>query len=86
MVKGGVVLKVLLLYDTIVKPDMFYGVFVWYNTALATKVKSLQRSAFISMCVALSSTPTIALNVIVHIVPIDKAGRCMAVRVAVEFK
>lgn len=38
------------------------------------------------MCDALRSTPTIALNAILHVMPIDNAERYMAAKVAIRLR
>ena len=78
------------LYETVVKPILFYGVFVWWKalekTTLAKKLERVQRAALIGISGALRTTPTIALNAILNIAPVDIAGRCIAARCAIRLR
>lgn len=63
------------IYTAVVRPILTYGALVWWN---ATKVKdrlnrinTVQRQSCLSITGALKSTPTEALEVILHIIPLD---------------
>ena len=78
------------LYETVVKPIMFYGVFVWWRalerSTLAKKLERVQRAALIGISGALRTTPTLALNAILNIAPVDIAGRCIAAKCALRLR
>ncbi|XP_054085715.1 uncharacterized protein LOC128921627 isoform X1 [Zeugodacus cucurbitae] len=81
---------VLWLYVTIIKPIMFYGVVVWWRAfekvTLAKQLERVQRAALIGISGALRTTPTMALNAILHVASVDIAGRCTAAKVAVRLR
>lgn len=48
--------------------------------------RNIQIAAYIGICEALWTIPTMALNTILHIASVDIAGRCIAAKVAIRFR
>ncbi|XP_037943520.1 uncharacterized protein LOC119676353 [Teleopsis dalmanni] len=71
--------SILWIYNVVVKPILLYGVLFWRNTlnrsTLCKKLKKVQRTALMTLSGALKSTPSLALNVIFNILPIDIAAK-----------
>lgn len=71
------------IYDAVVKPILLYGVVIWRNAIdraiLEKKMERLHRVSLLTLSGALRSTPTIALNVLFNILPIDIAAKKYAI-------
>lgn len=70
------------LYTAVVRPIMTYGILVWWPTlekkTTVKRMESIQRAASLCISRALRTTPTAALNIILHLVPIDLYGKQIA--------
>lgn len=76
--------------ETLAKPIIFYDVFAWcgalIKTTLAKKLKPVQRAFLIGASDALLTGIRTTLNAILHIAPVDKAGRCIVAKVVTRLK
>lgn len=78
------------LYTAIVRPILTYGVLVWWTAmeknCYFNKLTRIQRAACVSITGAISSTPTAALEVMLHLLPLDLYCRSQAAISAVRLK
>lgn len=78
------------VYTAVVRPILLYGVVVWWTALVKlTKYKMLdkvQRSAEIYISGALRTTPTAALNIILHLFPLDLLAKQIAANTAIRLK
>ncbi|XP_053968462.1 uncharacterized protein LOC128869891 [Anastrepha ludens] len=78
------------LYTAIVRPIMTYGVLVWWPSldkkTSIKKLDSIQRAASLSITGALKTTPTSALSVMLHLLPIDLYCRQLAAKAALRLR
>lgn len=78
------------LYTAVVRPIMTYGVLVWWPTlkkkTMVKRMESIQRAASLCISGALRTTPTAALNVILHLLPIDVYSKQLAARSALRLR
>jgi ribonuclease HI len=72
------------LYTSVIRPAMEYGAMVWvgatYNANLMNKLRRVQRSALLSTCGGMRSTPTAALECLMDLPPIELRLREVAMR------
>jgi ribonuclease HI len=74
------------LYTAVVRPVLIYGVGVWWpaldKITYVRMMEKVQRTACMLISGALRTTPTRALEVMFHLIPIDFFGKQMAANVA----
>lgn len=78
------------IYTAIVRPILTYGVLVWW-TALEKaihikKLTKVQRAACLGVTGALHSAPTAALEVMLHLIPMDIYVKSVAAKSALRLK
>ena len=78
------------LYVAIVRPILFYGAIVWWNALdkayLHQTVRKVQRQAAIAITGALRTTPSDALDVLLHLPPVDLLAQELAANCAVRLR
>ena len=67
------------IYTAVVRPILLYGILVWWPTVCKSsaliKLNKVQRSAELCITGALRTTPTEALNTMLHLPPLDLMAR-----------
>ena len=78
------------LYTTLVKLIIMYGVVVWWKalemTTYCAILSRVQRMASLCITGALSTAPSDALNVMLHLLPLDIVGRQVAAASAIRLR
>ena len=78
------------IYTAVVRPILLYGVVVWWTATRMKYITNLlmkvQRTACISITGALRTTATDALQVLLHLLPIDAVARKTATSAAIRLK
>ena len=78
------------LYTAIVRPIMTYGIVVWWPITekkyAIRSMESIQRAASICISGALRTTPSQALNIILHLLPTDLYCKQMAAKSALRLR
>lgn len=81
---------VLWMYTAVVRPIMTHGALVWWPALTKgynqTKLGRIQRTAGIGVTGALRSTPTQALSVLLHLLPIDLHIKSQALQTALRLR
>ncbi|XP_017473285.1 PREDICTED: uncharacterized protein LOC108364211 [Rhagoletis zephyria] len=70
------------MYTAVVRPILFYGITVWWpsvdKSTIRNKLTAVQRVACMMITGALPSTPTKALETLLHLLPVDLYGKLQA--------
>ncbi|XP_036320582.1 uncharacterized protein LOC118735080 [Rhagoletis pomonella] len=70
------------MYIAVVRPILFYGITVWWpsvdKSTIRNKLTAVQRVACMMITGALPSTPTKALETLLHLLPADLYGKLQA--------
>ncbi|OFC59623.1 hypothetical protein BBW68_14995 [Candidatus Erwinia dacicola] len=78
------------LYTAVVRPIMTYGILVWWPVMekkyAVKRMESIQRAASICISGALRTTPSQALNVILHLLPTDLFCKQVAAKSALRLR
>lgn len=78
------------IYTAVVRPILSYGILVWWHctkkVTATSKLQKLQRSVCIGITGALRSTPTMALEVITNLCPLNLLFKEEAARCAMRLK
>ena len=82
--------SILWIYQMVIEPILLYGVNVWWTALSKSVVRQrldrVQRIALLGMSGALRTAPTLALNVLLHIPPLDLVGHKVAALSAVRLR